>query len=52
MGAARVFQHWMTRMGVATARPASFVILAAYGLAWVIFDARTLDWHSIATLAT
>jgi low affinity Fe/Cu permease len=52
MGALRDFQHWMTLMGVASARPAAFVVFAAYGLAWMILDPATLNWHGVATLAT
>jgi low affinity Fe/Cu permease len=42
----------MTTLGVATARPAAFVVFAAYALAWILFDPHSLEWHSIATMAT
>ena len=42
----------LTRMGVFTAHPASFVIVAAYVVAWRIFDPSSFDWHAIATMAT
>jgi hypothetical protein len=39
-------------MGVFTAHPASFVIVAVYVAAWLIFDPGRFDWHAIATIAT
>ena len=42
----------LTRMGVFTAHPASFVIVAVYVVAWRIFDPGSFDWHAIATMAT
>ena len=41
----------LTRMGVFTAHPASFVIVAVYVVAWRIFDPGSFDWHAIATVA-
>lgn len=46
------FRHWLTSLGVATARPGAFLILAAYVLAWFALDRHSLDWHAVATLAT
>ena len=43
-------RHWLTHLGVMTARPAAFVVFIAYAIAWAIFG--ELEWHSIATLAT
>ena len=45
-------RHWLTNMGVWTARPAAFVIFGIYVLGWLIFSRNTLDWEAIATLAT
>lgn len=42
----------LTRMGVLTAHPASFVIVGVYVAAWLIFDPGSFDWHAIATIAT
>jgi low affinity Fe/Cu permease len=42
----------LTRMGVLTAHPASFVIVAVYVAAWLILDPGSFDWHAIATIAT
>ncbi len=42
----------LTRIGTWTAHPTAFVIVALYALAWVVLSPRTLEWHSVATLAT
>ena len=42
----------LTRMGVFTAHPASFVIVAVYAVAWLTFDPGSFDWHAVATMAT
>jgi low affinity Fe/Cu permease len=46
------FQHWLTLLGVATARPTAFLIFAAYAAIWAMADPASFDWHSVATLAT
>jgi low affinity Fe/Cu permease len=46
------FRHGLTQLGVLTARPAAFVIFLAYAAAWAAFDIQSLNWHSLATLAT
>jgi low affinity Fe/Cu permease len=46
------FRHILTRLGVFTARPIAFGIFCAYVALWVIFDRKSLEWHSAATLAT
>ena len=46
------FRHWLTTLGVATARPAAFFVFAVYALAWLVLDPASFDWHSVATLAT
>jgi low affinity Fe/Cu permease len=45
-------RHWLTTLGVATARPAAFLVFAAYAVAWLLLDPASLNWHSSATLAT
>jgi low affinity Fe/Cu permease len=45
-------RHNLTNIGVLTARPAAFVIVALYVALWFLFDRTTLDWHAFATLAT
>ena len=44
-------RHWLTQLGVLTARPAAFVIFALYGVAWIAIG-NGLEWHALATLAT
>src|SRR4051794_39469239 len=51
MGWSRL-RHWLTTLGVATASPAAFLVFAAYAVAWLLLDPASLDWHSLATLAT
>ena len=46
------FQHWMTALGVMTARPGAFLVLAVYVAAWLVFDRQSFDWHAVATMAT
>ena len=41
----------LTALGVFTAHPAAFVIVAAYGVLWFLFQPQSFDWHGIATLA-
>lgn len=46
-------RSWMTHAGTWLARPAAFVVLAAYVLAWFAFSRESLfDWHSVATIVT
>ncbi|TIL70770.1 MAG: hypothetical protein E5Y65_27180 [Mesorhizobium sp.] len=42
----------ITHIGTLTSRPQAFLIFLAYAGLWLVYDARSLDWHSIATLAT
>src|SRR4051794_18738681 len=42
----------LTHIGTLTSRPGAFVIFGLYALAWVLLSRDTLDWHSVATLAT
>jgi low affinity Fe/Cu permease len=42
----------LTRLGVLTARPAAFGVFALYCMGWLLIDPQSLDWHSVATLAT
>jgi low affinity Fe/Cu permease len=46
------YSQWLTTLGVATARPAAFLVFAAYAVAWLLLDPASLNWHSLATLAT
>jgi low affinity Fe/Cu permease len=47
-----LLRRLLTALGVLTARPVAFLIFALYAVAWACFDRKSLDWHSIATLAT
>src|SRR5690349_6969728 len=42
---------WLTEIGVATSRPAAFIVFVVYGVAWITLG-NGLEWHSFATLAT
>jgi low affinity Fe/Cu permease len=57
-------QHWLatkmldalrerlTDLGVSTARPAAFIVWAAFVVLWVLFDGESFGWHAVATMAT
>jgi low affinity Fe/Cu permease len=42
----------LTQLGVLTATPAAFAIVALYAALWGIFQFETFDWHALATMAT
>ena len=42
----------LTRLGVLSSHPAAFVVLIWYVVAWLIFDPRSFDWQSVATVGT
>lgn len=46
------WRHWLTHLGVLTSRPRAFLIVAGFGVVWLVFERETLDFHGIATLAT
>ena len=43
-------RHSLTALGVFAAHPAAFLIVAAYGVLWFIFQPSSFDWHGVATL--
>jgi low affinity Fe/Cu permease len=45
-------RNWLTGLGVFTAHPAAFLVVALYAMLWFAFRRDTLDWHGVATLAT
>jgi low affinity Fe/Cu permease len=45
-------RRWLTNFGVWAAHPAAFLLVAIYGILWLIFDARTFGWSGVAVLAT
>jgi hypothetical protein len=40
----------LTALGVFTAHPAAFVIVAVYGVLWFIFQPNTFDWTALPLL--
>jgi low affinity Fe/Cu permease len=46
------YRSWLTQVGVSTSHPLAFVVVGVYVAAWVIFDPRSFDWQSAATVAT
>lgn len=50
--APKAFRATLTKLGVLTARPTAFVILAAYVAVWLLIDRKSFDMHGIATVAT
>jgi low affinity Fe/Cu permease len=44
--------RWLTRVGVSTSHPLSFVVVGIYVAAWLVFNPRSFDWQSAATVAT
>lgn len=45
-----LFRQALTQLGVFTASPIAFAIVAVYGALWAWFG--HLEWHGIATLVT
>jgi low affinity Fe/Cu permease len=45
-------RNLLTKMGVLTARPGVFFVIAVYALLWVLLSPDTFEWHAAATLAT
>jgi hypothetical protein len=39
----------LTQLGVLTATPAAFAIVALYAALWATFQFDTFDWHALAT---
>jgi low affinity Fe/Cu permease len=46
------FRQLLTLAGVWIARPAAFVMVACYAVAWFIFEPDSINWHGVAALAT
>ena len=46
------FRRALTQLGVLAAHPAAFLVVAAYGALWLIFDRENFGWHAVAVLAT
>ena len=48
--ASKTVRHWLTHLGVLTARSVAFAIFALYAVSWVAFG-NGFEWHSLAALA-
>jgi low affinity Fe/Cu permease len=48
----RILGPVLTRLGVAAAHPAAFLVLAVYVATWIGVSPHSFDWHSAATVAT
>ena len=48
----RPSRRWLTRIGVSTSHPLSFVVVGAYVATWLVLDRQSFDWQSAATVAT
>jgi low affinity Fe/Cu permease len=48
--ASTVVHRSLTALGVFTARPIAFVVLAVYAIAWLVFDPGSFDMHGGAAL--
>ena len=42
----------LTQLGVLAAHPVAFLVVAAYGFFWFLFDRESFGWHAFAVLAT
>ena len=45
-------RSWLTFIGVSTSHPLAFVLVAVYVALWLGFDPQSLNWQSVATVAT
>ncbi|WP_232375878.1 low affinity iron permease family protein [Mesorhizobium comanense] len=45
-----LIRRTLTSLGAFTARPAAFLIVIAYGTAWLFLQPSSFDMHAIATL--
>jgi low affinity Fe/Cu permease len=45
-------RHLLTRFGVFTSHPLSFVVVGVYVAIWLVFNPKTFDWQALATVAT
>ena len=47
-----IIRRSLTQLGVLAAHPLAFLIVATYGVVWLIFDRENFGWHGFAVLAT
>ena len=47
-----IIRRSLTSLGVLAAHPLAFLIVATYGVLWVLLDRQSFGWHGFAVLAT
>lgn len=47
-----MYRKALTWLGVLTAHPTAYLVVAAYIVFWLFYERSTFDLHAIATLAT
>src|SRR5262245_762227 len=50
--AMEMIRRSLTSLGVLAGHPLAFLLVIAYGLAWVLQDRESFGWHGFAVLAT
>ena len=50
--AMELIRRSLTSLGVVTAHPLAFLMVAIYGLLWLLLDRQNFGWHGFAVLAT
>jgi low affinity Fe/Cu permease len=48
----QALRRWLSFLGVSTAHPWAFGVVALYVAAWLIVSPRSFDWQAMATIAT
>src|SRR5262245_39702880 len=47
-----IIRRSLTNLGVLAGHPLAFLVVATYGLAWVLLDRESFGWHGFAVLGT
>jgi low affinity Fe/Cu permease len=47
-----IIRKSLTQLGVLAAHPFAFLVIVAYGVAWLHFDRDNFGWHGFAVMAT
>jgi len=47
-----LIRHLLTRLGVLSANPFAFLVVAVYAGAWLVFSPDSFEWHAVVTVAT
>ena len=50
--AMELIRRSLTSLGVVAAHPLAFLMVAIYGLLWLLLDRQNFGWHGFAVLAT